>query len=249
MSETTCSVPGCLEPRKGLGYCNRHYLRVLRTGTPGGLRPPALSPICSVDDCGRPRACRGYCTLHYSRWRNWGNALMTPEEHYAAALAARFWSRVDKSGDCWEWKGTRDVDGYGKFHYGSHDVIRAHRLSFIMANGIAELSSEIVVRHHCDNPPCVRPDHLASGTPADNNSDCASRGRQARGDRHGARLKPHTVRRGALNGMAKLDEDLVRQIRLLSAAGEYQKHIAALTGVTQGTVSKIVLRKIWAHVN
>jgi hypothetical protein len=27
---------------------------------------------------------------------------------------ARFWARVDKSGECWLWTGPRDKDGYGK---------------------------------------------------------------------------------------------------------------------------------------
>lgn len=37
-----------------------------------------------------------------------------------------------------------------------------------------------VARHTCDNPPCMRPDHIVPGTQVDNNVDRDSRGRVAR---------------------------------------------------------------------
>ena len=88
----------------------------------------------------------------------------------------RFWSQVNKiPGGCWLWTGCRDRLGYGKM-----GVIRkiwlTHRIAMTLAgHNIAGLC----VLHHCDNPPCVNPDHLFLGTRGDNNSDRAKKGRSA----------------------------------------------------------------------
>ena len=47
---------------------------------------------------------------------------------------------------------------------------------------MGEIPPGEVVRHRCDNPPCVNPAHLAIGTQADNVADAISRDRFARGE-------------------------------------------------------------------
>jgi uncharacterized protein (DUF433 family) len=91
----------------------------------------------------------------------------------------------------------------------------------------------LLIRHRCDNPPCVNPGHLEVGTPADNAADMVSRSRQARGSR-----KP----------TSKLTETQVTEIIRRVAAGELHRVVAADYGVSRPTISRIVNRKGWLHV-
>ena len=79
--------------------------------------------------------------------------------------AVRFWSKVDKSGDCWVWTGTRDVQGYGKF-WGGQEKVLAHRVAYELLVG--PIPADLVVDHLCFNPPCVNPRHLRVVTRLDN---------------------------------------------------------------------------------
>jgi hypothetical protein len=93
-----------------------------------------------------------------------------------------FWSKVDQTGDCWTWTAGRDKDGYGKFAIGlgghAQRHVRAHRFAY--ESLVGDIPDGHVVMHRCDNPPCVRPDHLTTGTPLDNNDDKIAKGRDVR---------------------------------------------------------------------
>lgn len=57
----------------------------------------------------------------------------------------------------------------------------SHRVVYCRHNGLVmDDIKELVVRHTCDNPRCINPNHLIIGTMADNNRDRAERGRSAK---------------------------------------------------------------------
>jgi DNA-binding Xre family transcriptional regulator len=138
----------------------------------------------------------------------------------------RFWSKVDRSGDCWLWTGARRPLGYGALKVDGH-VLHAHRVAYELVYG--EIPAELVVLHTCDNPPCVNPAHLRLGTRSDNTRDMYAKGRyggRKRGTRQLEAAQPVRVR-----------------IRLRELAEEKRLNIrklAHLTGLTEGTI-----RRIW----
>lgn len=148
----------------------------------------------------------------------------------------RFWSKVDQSGGpdaCWPWTGGRLPDEfkqYGLFWLDGQ-MTRAHRVACHLGNGPLGESNAL---HSCDNPPCCNPRHLFKGTTLDNAQDCVAKGRKA-------------VQPGSSNGNAKIDEETARNVYVACAAGMTQREAAKKFSISQGRVSKIVLRKAWAH--
>lgn len=88
----------------------------------------------------------------------------------------RFWDHVEKSDGCWIWTAYRDKDGYGTFALNRYQPIQAHRFAWFLANGSDP--GAFMVCHKCDNPPCVRPDHLFLGDSFANQRDSANKKRQ-----------------------------------------------------------------------
>lgn len=77
----------------------------------------------------------------------------------------RFWSKVDRTGECWLWTGACNSDHYGRFSHGGKLAL-PHRLSFEWAHG--EIPEGLHIDHRCGTRNCVRPDHLRLVTPAEN---------------------------------------------------------------------------------
>jgi hypothetical protein len=150
-------------------------------------------------------------------------------------LQEHFWSRVDRSGDgCWLWQGTIGNRGYGRTSY-QNRTIGAHRLAWIYARG--HIPDGQVVCHRCDNPPCVRPDHLFLGTFADNSADMVRKGRAVNGPK------------GVTHPFAKFTEDQVREIRRRYASADVSTHqLAREYGVGAMTIWRVATHRSYRSV-
>lgn len=105
----------------------------------------------------------------------------------AVSTEERFWSKVDKSGECWIWTGCLTNRGYGNFGVRKGYNIPAHRFAYELTCG--PIPEGFLACHHCDNRRCVRPDHLFLGSHRDNTQDCIRKGRFCSGDRHHKRIR------------------------------------------------------------
>lgn len=140
----------------------------------------------------------------------------------------RFLDRRAIGPNCWEWIGGRHRMGYGVLYVCGKDT-RATRLAWFFAHDRWPMPGELV-RHKCDNPGCVRPDHLELGTHADNMKDMVDRDRN---------------QRGSAKRDAKLNE---AQVVLIRADTRKLRVIAEEYGISDSGVSRIKTRKIWRHV-
>lgn len=226
-TKPTCSVDEC--ERSAVNYrgmCGMHYQRWWKQHK--GEYVPAPKVPCSVSDCPRDSRNRGMCNLHYQRVLHCGDPNVV--RVIVGQPERRFWLRVTKGEGCWEWNGPRDQDGYGKFTVSGRPT-STHRYSWELHFGPIPEGQKVC--HHCDNPPCSRPDHLFLGTHADNHADRNAKGRQARGE---------------TAGNAKLTTADIATIRQMRAGGMLHREIAAHFPVTRGMVSHILRREAWAHV-
>lgn len=170
------------------------------------------------------------------------------------SIESRFWSKVEKTSDCWLWVGSKYLSGYGRFFIKTKGV-RAHRFSWQLANG--PIPEGLCVCHKCDNPPCVKPEHLFLATHSENMLDAGRKGRNGsqrypervpRGDKHGARLHPERVPRGENCGKSRLTEADVVRIRQLHSEGRSLRCLGREYGVHDTTIYFAVRGLTWRHV-
>lgn len=154
--------------------------------------------------------------------RGWRGQQHTPAERLAA--------RTIKTPTCWIVQGYRNPNnGYVQISSTKgQPPYFAHRLAYELANG--PIPKGLKILHSCDVPQCVNPAHLSVGTQRDNILD--------------------SIRKGRYNvfGRQKLNATQVRIIREMSKAGRLQKDIAAQFQIARHTVSGIVNKKSWTHL-
>ena len=106
-------------------------------------------------------------------------ARIDTDPEYRAKIEASFWPRVQRGDEnsCWPWilRAGEQPERYGYFcmeFQGQRTTMSAARVSCWLTYGPPIKGH--VARHHCDNPPCVNPTHLAWGRVKDNAMDASA---------------------------------------------------------------------------
>lgn len=194
--------------------------------------------VCEIEGCTESIAVksRGWCDKHYTRWKRHGDPNhVTRRNSRGLGLEDRLrlpgWEVTERG--CWEWLGKGPGERYGKLTVNG-SIVSAHRLAYTL--WVGPIPEGCVIRHTCDNPPCINPAHLIPGTHRDNSQDMVKRGRQR-------------DQRGVKHNMHRLVPEQVARIRERYAAGGIrQQDLAEEYGVTQTCISAIVRGKTWRHV-
>lgn len=147
-------------------------------------------------------------------------------------IAKRFWAKVDKTNNCWNWMGALRRGGYGIIGIDGK-TIAAHRLSWELHFG--RIKGGLFVLHHCDNRRCVNPQHLFLGTQKDNLQDAARKGRvwRARGKNNG--------------GTVWTNKQLLEIYRRYIVGGISQAQLAREYGVKPSAIYRVIRKKLRSH--
>lgn len=151
------------------------------------------------------------------------------------SLKDRLTSKAEWIGECLIWNGSKHPRGWGIIRNNGKRV-KAYRASYEVHHG--PIPEGMVVRHSCDNPACINPEHLSLGTQADNVRDMFQRGRENKA-------------KGERTGKAKLTDAQVREIRGRYAPMTYGKGAHCLArefGVSKQTVQAILSGESWKHL-
>lgn len=136
---------------------------------------------------------------------------------------------------CWEWKGCKDKNGYGMINHNGK-TLKAHRISYEIYYAVP--LGALHCLHKCDNPKCINPLHLFSGTNLDNVKDKIRKGRSFTGNQKGEK-----------NGASKLLDAQVIKIRELYKTGRYTTcDLSKKFNVHRSTISYIVNNKTYKHL-
>lgn len=174
---------------------------------------------------------------------NCGHCIPDGESHHS--LRWRFERKVNvdgpvpvhrpELGPCHVWIGAKNTRHYGKIvcgskYDGTRRIYMAHRAAWFLTHGAWP---RLAILHLCDNPSCVRAEHLREGTIAENNADTVAKGRHVHGETH---------------PRARLSNEQVLQIKAAIAAGGKNYLLAERFGVGRSTIATIRAGKQWRHL-
>lgn len=186
------------------------------------LRKPNVK--CYVDGCNDTYYSKGLCQFHYDR-KYRGTKL---NEGYYGRKKIDF--EINENG-CFIC--TTLVPVEAGYYMTTRDGEKEYLHRMIYRECFGDIPEGLLIRHKCDNPSCINPEHLETGTHQENMQDAVDRKRNAYGER---------------NGRAKLKEVEVLEIIDLLKRGRTQKSIAGIYGVSPDTIQAIKSGKNWRHL-
>lgn len=190
--------------------------------------------VCKIDGCIDRVFNKGMCQKHYTRNYRYGSPYVVNKPIPKTLPKPRpITFEVDNRG-CFNCTShSKDRDGYASIKVNSK-IQKMHR--FIYEQCFGEIGVGLVVRHKCDNPTCINPEHLELGTPKENNDDKVKRGRCS--------SLP-----GESNPSSKLTEEKVKEIKTLLLQGDLTlTEIGKRFGVSRKAISKIRDGETWRSV-
>lgn len=173
-------------------------------------------------------------------------------EYIKSQIGNRFWQKLDKSDECWIWKGKKYRNGYGQAYGGRRPNGKtferlAHRMAYELAFGT--IPEGLCVCHKCDNRLCCNPDHLFLGTQKENLQDMVKKGRAVKAEDSWTHKQPERVRRGMTHHTTRISDDDVRHIRARWAQGNISyAELGREMNLSSGAIWNIVNNVTWRHV-
>lgn len=136
---------------------------------------------------------------------------------------------------CLEWTGSKGSQGYAQtFAFGTQWIVS--RLFYFLWKGVI-LDGQFIC-HTCDNPKCVLPAHLFSGSQADNIADACKKERMACGEKHGKhKLTANNV------------QEIRKRYKPHDRAGNNTRNLASEFGVSANTIQHVIRRYTWKSIN
>lgn len=161
-------------------------------------------------------------------------------EHRASLLRRlEKYSFFEPNTGCQIWFGTMRGN-YGTIGFFGISL-STRRASYLMFKG--SIPHGHFVMHKCDNPSCINPEHLSSGTPKDNTRDMFSKGRW---------IKPVIDRSklwGERQASAKFKDAEIPALRSLHNSGLTIAEIARRFNTDKGTMRQIIRRITYKHID
>jgi hypothetical protein len=195
----------------------------------------AVVLICANPSCGKE-----FFVQHRNRYLAQFCSRSCDHEAHTSPVHERFWSKVHicEHGPfcpfcCWEWLGTIDNHGYGKFGWRKDDGIwynqTASRLVWEFINQ-RPIPDGMMACHHCDVRNCCSIWHIFIGDNGDNMRDAVRKGRH----------------RGGFT--ARLDDTQVIEIRELYRQGHSLKTLGNTYGMTLSGIWHIVRGSTYKNI-
>jgi hypothetical protein len=184
---------------------------------------------CIVDDCHQESRSKGYCNVHYKRLWRYGS---TKERKYGHNRRYKLDYEIDENG-CFICTSHKvNAFGYPEVHVNGKRYVMSR---FVYQEMFGDIPEGLVIRHTCDNRRCINPEHLETGTKADNTRDMMERGR-------------HVSVNGEKAYFSKLTNDKVLKLRTLYDEGFNYHELSEMFQITYRTAYDVVTRKTWKHI-